>query len=215
MSGILQEKVIKIFLFSILFLSTNIFGDIKEFGFKPLRNKIRYKEEFFRLYNQWQYKDLDSISRNIFFLELAYIVPFDHPIRALVPITNEIQYERYKNLIMMHITLMLAQEYINYGYMYVKENIYFFNEEFKKDYIEGYDIAEFYFEAARKYWKEAINFAIRADSIKGYRISLEYIEDELYRIKTMDLNYDKVINNLLTRINKNREKISKRENEKS
>ncbi len=204
---ILFKTVSQISLF-IFLLFSSISGELKDFGFKPLRNKIRYKEEFFRLYNQWLYKDLDSISRNIFFLELAYVVPFDHPIRALVPITNELQYERYKNLIMMHITLMLAQEYINYGYMHMKENIYFFNDEFKKEYLEGYDIAEFYFESARKYWKEAIEFATKTDEIKGFRLALGYMEDELYRIKTSDLNYDKIIDNLLDRINKNRMKLT-------
>jgi len=187
-----------------------LFADFqKEYGFKPMRNKIRYKEEFFRLYNQWLYSDLDSISRNIYFLELAYVVPFDHPIKALIPITNEIQYERYKNILMMHITLMLAQEYINYGYMYVKENIYFFNKEFKDEYLKGYEIAEFYFECARKYWKEAINYAIAADEIKGYRIDLHYFEDELYKIKTGNLNYNKVIDNLMFRLNRNREILMK------
>lgn len=184
------------------------FGYSSDFNFKPLRRKITYKEEFFRLYNQWLYSDLDSISRNIYFLELAYIAPFDHPIRALIPITNEMQYERYKNLLMMHITLMLAQEYINYGYSFMKENIYFFNEEFKKEYLEGYEIAEFYFKSARNYWKEAVKYAYLADSIKGYKTELHYFEDEVWKIKENELDYDKVIDNLLYRIERNRKKLS-------
>ncbi len=202
----------KIFFFIFLFINLNLFSDFKDFGYKPLREKIKYKEDFFRLYNVWLYKDLDSISRNIYFLELAYVVSFDHPIRALIPITNEIQYERYKNILMMYITLMLTKEYIDYAYMYVKENIYFYNEEFFKDYLDGYDIAEHYLNCALKYWEEALNFARIADSIKGYRTELHYMEDQLYRIKTNDLNYEKIINNLMSRINKNREKIKNFQN---
>lgn len=202
----------KIFFCAFLFINLNLFSDFKDFGYKPLREKIKYKEDFFRLYNVWLYKDLDSISRNIYFLELAYVVSFDHPIRALIPITNEIQYERYKNILMMYITLMLTKEYIDYAYMYVKENIYFYNEEFFKDYLDGYDIAEHYLKCASKYWEEALNFARIADSIKGYRTELHYMEDQLYRIKINDLNYEKIINNLMSRINKNREKIKNFQN---
>ncbi len=206
-----MQKFYILFL-AFFFISNVLFSDLKDYGFKPLREKIKYKEDFFRIYNVWLYKDLDSISRNIFFLELAYVVDFDHPIKALVPITNDIQYERYKNILMMHITLMLTKEYIDYAYMYVKENIYFFNEEFFKDYLDGYDIAEHFLKCAKGYWNEAINYAMKADSIRGFRVSLEYMEDELYRIKTGDLNYDKIINNLMGRINKNREYIKKLQN---
>lgn len=202
----------KIFLLTFLFINLNLFSDFKDFSYKPLREKIKYKEDFFRLYNVWLYKDLDSISRNIYFLELAYVVNFDHPIRALIPITNEIQYERYKNILMMYITLMLTKEYIDYAYMYVKENIYFYNKEFFKDYFDGYDIAEHYLNCALKYWEEAVDFARIADSIKGYRTELHYMEDQLYRIKINDLNYERIINNLMSRINKNREKIKNFQN---
>ncbi len=178
-----------------------------DFGYQPLHQKIHYKEDFFRLYNQWLYSELDSVSRNIFFLELAYSVPFDHPIKALTPITNDVQYERYRNLLMTHICTLLTQEYINYGYMYMKEHIYFFNSDFKDEYLEGYDIAEFYFNQAKKYWDQAIQYGQAADNINGFRTDLEAMEDEIYRMKTGNLNYYKVIDNLMMRINRNRSEI--------
>jgi hypothetical protein len=186
-----------------LFFS-NLQAGENDFGFKPMHQKIHYKEDFYRLYNEWLYPDADSVSRNIYFLEMATVVPFDHPIRALVPITNDIQYERYKSLLMMHICSLLTKEYIDYGYLYMKEHIYFFNSEYKKDYLGGYDIAEYYFNHAKNYWDKTIDFANRAYNIKGYKTELMYIEDELYRVETGGLDYYKVVNNLMDRINSNR-----------
>jgi hypothetical protein len=200
-------KITYLFCFILLMLFSSAYSNSSDFNFRPMHEKIHYKEDFFRLYNQWLYQDLDSISRNIYFLELAYVVPYDHPIKALTVITNEIQYEHYKNMLMMHICVMLAQEYINYGQMYVKDHLYFFNEEFKKEYQDGYDIAEFYFNCSRRYWVEAVDFAKKADAVLGYRTSLQYMEDEIYRIKTLDLNYDKVIDTIMAKINKNRQEI--------
>ncbi len=206
-----MKTILKLSLLFIFFILSTVisYSNPADFGYQPLRDKIRYKEDFFRLYNQWLYSDMDSVSRNIFFLELAYSVPNDHPIRAITYITNEIQYERYKDLLMTHICRLLTQEYINYGYLYMKEHIFFFNKEFKKEYLDGYDIAEFYFTQARKYWDQAIGFAQAADGIKGYRTDLENMEDEVYRMKTGDLNYYKVIDNLFVRINRNRSEIQR------
>ncbi len=193
------------FLLIIFLCFTQSYADLKEFGFKPIHEKIHYKEDFFRLYNEWLYADEDSISRNIYFLEMAYVVPFDHPIKALAPITDEIQYERYKNLLMMHICTLLTKGYIDYGYLYMKEHIYFYNAEYKKDYLDGYDIAEYYFKHARNYWDQAVGFADAADNIKSLKPDLPHMEDELYRIKSGSLDYYKVVNNLFERINKNRQ----------
>lgn len=169
-----------------------------------MHQKIYYKEDFYRLYNEWLYPDTDSVSRNIYFLEMAYISPFDHPIRALTPITNDIQYERYKNLLMMHICALLTKGYIDYGYLYMKEHIYFFNAEYKKDYLDGYDISEYYFNHAKNYWDKTLDYAAGADRIKGFKTDFIYIEDELYRIESGNLDYYKVVTNLLDRINANR-----------
>lgn len=187
-----------------LLLVTGGFADLKDFGFRPLRHKLDTKEDLFRLYTRWLYSDLDSTSRNILYLELAYTLPFDHPIKALTPITNQVQYQRYRHLLMMQISLLLVKAYINYGYLYMKEHLYFFNREFFKNYLDGYDVAEFYFGEARKYWKIAKDLARLADGIKGYRIAIPFWEDQLYRIKTGDLDYDEILDHLMSRLRKNR-----------
>ncbi len=196
---------------AILFVNeARLFADKEDFKFKQVPDYYRYKEQFLQLFNQWLYTDKDNISRNISFLEYAYCVPFDNPIKALVPITNEIQYRKYQNLVMMHICRLLTQAYIDYGYYFFQEHILFYNHEYLKLYLEGYEIAEFYFGEARKYWNLAIDYAKQADSIKGIHINFNPygyhfdLEDEVYKIKTGMLNYHKVIDNLMTRLDKNR-----------
>ncbi len=192
----------------VLSVVTAGFSDARDFGFRPLRNKIRYKEDYFRLYNQWLYSDLDSVSRNIFFLEAAYAMPYDHPIKALTPITNETQYEKYKNMLMAKICALLTQEYITYGYFYMKEHIYFFNREFFRDYLDGYEIAEKYFRDAKGYWDQARTYARTAADFRGWRTGLISFEDDIHRINSGVLDYDKVITNLFARIERNRRDIS-------
>lgn len=188
----------------VFILQSVSFSGVKDFGYQPMHEKIHYKEDFYRLYNEWLYSDPDSISRNIYFLEMAEVVPFDHPIKALTTITNDTQYERYKKLLMMHICSLLTKGYIDYGYLYMKEHIYFFNAEYKKDYLDGYDIAEYYFRHAKNYWDMTMDYANSAGNIKGFKTDMLYMEDELFRIQTGDLDYYKVVDNLLNRISNNR-----------
>lgn len=192
-------------------LSTNSFADLDDFGFKPLRHKLDTKEELFQLYTRWLYADLDSTSRNILYLELAYTLPFDHPIKAIVPIETKLQHNKYKSLLMMHICVMLTKEYLNYGNLFMKERIYYFNREFFDVYLEGYDKAEFYYKSAKVYWKEAIQHAKVADSIKGVPMNRDFwrgwnfdFEEEVYRIKTGQIFYDEVLAKRFARVKKNR-----------
>ncbi len=198
----MKETAVSIIL-AVLISSISYSGP-RDFGYQPMHQKIHYKEDFYRLYNEWLYSDPDSISRNIYFLEMAEVVPFDNPIKALTPITNDMQYERYKNLLMMHICSLLTKGYIDYGYLYMKEHIYFFNAEYKKDYLDGYDIAEYYFHHAKNYWDKTIEYANSADKIRGFKTDMIYIEDELFKIQNGGLDYYKVVDNLLGRIDNNR-----------
>lgn len=183
-----------------------------DYGFQPMNTIIHTKEDFFRLYTMNLYADIDSVSRNIFFLELAYTMPWDDT--PLVFITNETQYEKYQFLLMTHICVLLTQEYINFGYLFMKENIYFFNEEFLTDYLDGYEVAEFYFTHAGNWWKEAIQYAQSADSYTGVKMDKNFwghnfdFENEVYQMKTGELDYLEVINDLFERITENRETIS-------
>lgn len=206
-----MKHVILILLFSALALPCS--ASLREYSFKPMREKIRYKEEFYQLYAEWLYADFDSITRNIWFLELASVVPFDHPIKALVPVTNEMQYARYQNLVNMDICRLLTKAYLDFANQYMKEHIYFYNAEFMSNYLEGYEIADAYFDQAKNWWDKAVTFAQAADTYKGWRIDGDFrghhfnFENTMYRIKSGDLNYYKVIAMRKERVAKNRKII--------
>ncbi len=198
-----------------LFTAANrLAADSDDFSFRPLRHPMRFKEDFFTKYASYLIPDPDYVSRNIFFLELAYTLPWDDPIRALVPVTNQMQYAKYQNLLMMHICLMLTKEYINYGYLYFKEHVYFYNRDYFTNYLQGYEVAEKYFNDARGYWDQTIHFAQMADAYTGWHMNLNFdgihiaFEDEVYRIKTGDLNFYPIIDNLMVRLNRNRDVIN-------
>lgn len=182
---------------------------IEDYGFRPIREPMRYKEDFFTKYAAHLVHNPDYVTRNIFLLECAYAMPWDDPIRALSPVTNEMQYAKYQNLLMMHICIMLTKEYIAFGYLYFKENIYWYNRDYFTNYLTGYDVAEKAFTDARNYWNLAVHFAQMADSYRGWRMNDNFngihipFEDEVYRIKTSDLNYYPVIDDLMRRLTRN------------
>ncbi len=187
----------------------NSFGDLEDFKFKPLNKRLKYVEDFFRIYNEWLYEDLDSISRNIYFLELAWVLPFDHPIRALTPISNEIHWQRYKLLIKMHIALLLTKNYLDFGKQFYKDNIYFYSKEYEKELLEGYDIAETYFKSALKWFEIAKRYASMVSMYNSqiYRTTLYYIEDEWQKLLNGEIYYDITIKRLINKISQNRNKL--------
>lgn len=203
----------KIFFIILVLLTVNLsFAEgLKDWGFKPLRKRLKYVEDLYRLYVEWLYPNTDSISRNIYFLELAMALPFDHPIKALTPITNPTQWIRYKYLIRMHTAVLLTKAYIDFAMQFYKPHVYFFNTQYKKEILDGYDVAEAYLKSAKGYWNIAKKYATKAYEIKGeeYKTQLIYIEDELNKIINGEIYYDETIARLLQNIKENRKKIEK------
>lgn len=186
--------------------------DMPDYTFVPVHEKIRFKEDYYQLAADWLYADLDSVSRNIYYLEIATVMCFRPAIQALVPITNEMQYARYSNLIEMDICRLLTRYYIEYGNEYMKEHLYFFNREFYTNYTEGWAIAEKYYKDARAWWDKAVDYAKAADAIRGWRLDNDFYgrhipwENTLERIKSGDLNYYKIVGMRLAKIDENRAK---------
>ncbi|MEN2997907.1 MAG: hypothetical protein ABDH28_02570 [Brevinematia bacterium] len=199
-------------IFLIIFLSiclAKIPADTKNFKFKPINKRLKFVEDFFQIYNEWLYQDLDSISRNIYFLELAWSLPFDHPIRALTPISNETHWQRYKLLIKTHIALLLTKNYLDFGKQFYKENIYFYSKEYEKELLEGYDIAEKYFKSALGWFGVAKKYAkmVSVYDPQIYATTLHHMEDEYRKLLNGEIYYDVTVKRLLKKIAQNREKL--------
>ncbi|MGC8963751.1 MAG: hypothetical protein ACP5KI_00025 [Brevinematia bacterium] len=205
-----MKKFFWIFLFMLLF-SGYVFCDIEDFKFRPLNKRLKYVEDFLKIYNEWLYQDLDNISRNIYFLELAWSLPFDHPIRAITPISNETHWNRYKLLVKMHIALLLTKNYLDFGKQFYKDNIYFYSKEYEKELLEGYDVAESYFKSAMGWFKIAKKYAnvISAYDSQKYMTTLYYIEEEFKKLLNGEIYYDVTIERLLKKIASNREKLKR------
>ena len=190
----------------------SLVGDIGDFGFKPLRRKLKFVEEFYRLYVQNYNASTASTERNLVYLQYALKSPYIHPIQALCTIKTVQQHEKYKLLLRTRILYLLAKGFVQLGYRYDKEDIYFFNREFKKDLRTGFDIAEFRYKQAAIYWKQTMATAKRALQNRKVKVKGAHIEaiiNEASRILYGDLDYQRVIDFRLKELVRKRKKLDK------
>ena len=169
---------------------------------------VTYKEQFYRLFHVHHNRDPDNIIENIYWLERAITAPFCNPLFALALIENETQWEKYRNLFMMHINIKLTEQHLFLGNMYNKRNAYFYNAPWKEQNLDSLDTAETCFRAALHYWGEALEWAEKALDRRFRWINLQRVqfwEDEAFRIERGTLNYGKTINRELARLQSVRE----------
>lgn len=190
------------------------FASISQWMIQPVPKRLDTKEDLIKLDSRTlnQNERQDAIARNIYFLELALVMPFDHPIKALIRVTDENLYQKYQHAVTAHINQRLADEYVQYGRLFYKENIYFYNDDFFEDYLDGFDIAEFYFKSALTYRRKAKEAAELARSIPGELNpnrdqSLIDFDQKIYTLTDDPYNFEKIYQRILTEVQQNREKI--------
>jgi hypothetical protein len=172
---------------------------------------VTYKEQFFRLYHLHYMQDPDDTIENIYWLEKALAADFCNPLWALAKIENEIQWEKYRYLFMMHINLKLIEQHILLGNKWNKRNAYFYNAPWREQNLDSLNTAETCFRTALAYWNDAVSWAEKAREPRFRFITLEkveYWEDEAYRIleeKTLD--YERVITRELALLQAVRERF--------
>ena len=164
---------------------------------------VRYKEQYFRLFHMHHNRDPDNIMENIYWLERALTAPFCNPLFALAHIENEIQWEKYRYLFMMHINIHLAQQHLFLGNMWNKRYAFFYNSPWKEQNLASLEIAESCFQTALVYWHEAVQWAEKAQDRRFRWINLQRVqfwEDQAARIERGTLNYARTINRELVRL---------------
>ncbi|MDR0312116.1 MAG: hypothetical protein LBI14_00815 [Treponema sp.] len=171
---------------------------------------VTYKEQYYRLYHLHYAQYPDDILENIFYLEKALTADFCNPLYAMALIENEIQWEKYRYLFMMHINLKLIEQYLFLGNNWNKRNAYFYNAPWRDINLEALETAEWCFNAALSYWNAAKEWAEKSLERRFRFIYLDrvkYWEDEAYRIENNLLNYERTINRELALLQQVRDRF--------
>jgi hypothetical protein len=177
----------------------------------PLKaDRIRYKEQFFRLYHLHYVQYPDDTMENIYWLEKALQADFANPLYAVALIEDEAQWEKYQYLFMMHLNLKIIEQYLFLGNKWNKRQAYFYNAPWAAGNLESLAIAETCFKAALSYWDEAVSWATKAQDRRFRFVQLDrvqYWQEEAHRIQRQDLDYEKIIRRELGLLQKVRERF--------
>lgn len=165
--------------------------------------KIQYAEQFYELYHQHFYRYPEDCAENIWYLSMALKSPFANPANALAQIEDEKEWEKYRNLFVMHAYLRITDEYLAMAAKYDKFNAYFYNYPWKSAILDSLRSAEDYYELALETWELAQSYSEVARESRFRWINLEeiqYWEDEAYRIEMGELDYRDIIEAHLSRL---------------
>lgn len=193
----MKKKILIIFNFLVLF-------------FIPLQNAdaymVKYKEDWYKLFHVHYQQYPDDCMENIYWLEKAVEADFCNPLYADAKITTEKEWEKYRYLFQMHINLKLIEQHLRLGRVYDKKCIYFYDAPWKEEYLSNMEKALSCYKSGLYYWKEAKIWYEKANAPTFrflYIEDLQFWEDERERIFTGELNYEKIINREVERLEKN------------
>ena len=164
---------------------------------------VKYKEDYYKLFHVHYQQYPDDVMENIYWLEKAVQADFCNPLYAGVKIDNEDDWEKYRYLFMMHINLKLIEQHLRLGRTYDKKTAKFFDAPWKDLYIENLKKAKSCYEAGLYYWQEAKLWAEKANVGKFKFLFLTDIqnwEDERERVGNGNLDYDKILNREISRV---------------
>ncbi len=176
------------------------------------RSRLHYKtvphylEDFYLLYGMKQYYNENSLRRNIDRLKFALTRKFRHPSMALARVESEQEYLKYRNLMFMHINILIMRNYLKIGSRYDKQKIYFYNDGFANEILDSLDTAEKLYREALPYWQDAKRYAEQASRIK-LTTDLGHIESERFSIIRGDLDYGKIISTYLSKLDNKRNRL--------
>ncbi len=167
-----------------------------------------YVEDFYLLYGLKQYYNENTLRRNIDRLKTALQCKFRHPSEAFIPITTEEEYLKYRNLMFMHINMLILRDYLKIAARYDKRTLPFYSADFAKDIHESLLIAEKMYRDALPYWFEAVKYARRASEIK-LTLDMGTLETERYRIIKGQTDFEIIIDKHIAAVEKKRAILEK------
>lgn len=166
---------------------------------------VKYKEDFYKLYHVHYQQYPDDCIENIYWLEKAVEADFCNPLYAMAKIETEKQWEKYRYLFQMHVNLKLIEQHLRLGRIYDKKCVYFYDAPWKDEYLNNLEKTLSCYEAGLYYWQEAKLWFEKANASSFnflFITELQNWEDERERIKTGELNYEKMLNREIERVKK-------------
>jgi hypothetical protein len=176
------------------------------------RSRLHYKtvphflEDYYLLYTMRQHYNENTLRKNIERLKTALQCKFRHPSQALTRIDSEEEYLKYRNLMFMHINMLLLRDHLKIAARYDMRRVKFYHRDFADDIRKSLDIAEQYYRDALPYWEQARLYASRASEIR-ITTDLGTIESQRYSIVTGATDFGKIIAGHLEKIEKNRARL--------
>lgn len=177
----------------------------------------KYKEDYYKLYHVHHQQQPDDVMENIYWLERAVKADFCNPLYAYIKIENEKQWEKYRYLFQMHLNMKLIEQHLRLGRIYDKKVAYFYDAPWKDEYLRNLKKAKSCYEICYVYWQEASLWAEKANEGKFKFLTLTKLqnwEDERERVNTGELDYKKILDRELARLDKvieDLEKMDKKE----
>lgn len=165
-----------------------------------------YLEDYYELYGMKQHYNENSLRKNILMLKTALECNFRHPLYALCKTESDQEYYKYRNLMFMHINLLIMRNYTHIAVRYDKREIKYYDEVYAEEIQESLQIAEQLYAEALPYWREAKRYAARASTVKK-TLDLGFIESERYSIITGELDYERIIKGHIANTQKKRQKL--------
>ncbi|MBB5217930.1 hypothetical protein DYE49_07725 [Treponema rectale] len=165
----------------------------------------KYKEDYLKLYHVHYGQESDDCIENIYWLEQAVKADFANPLYAYTKIENEQQWEKYRYLFMLHLNLKLIEQHLRLGRIYDKSAAYFYDAPYKDEYLRNLKTAKEAYTLCYTYWEEAKLWAEKANVGKFkfmFLTGLQNWEDERERVCTGKLDYQKILDRELTRLNR-------------
>lgn len=172
---------------------------------KPFSYMVKYKEDYYKLFHVHYQQYPDDCIENIYWLEKAVESDFCNPLYANAKIETEKDWEKYRYLFMMHLNLKLIEQHLRLGRIYDHKVAHFYDAPWKELYLENLKKAKSCYEAGYYYWQEAALWAEKANT-KGFQFlilqDIQNWEDERERIGNGELDYKKILDRELSRLNR-------------
>lgn len=175
---------------------------------------VKYKEDWYKLYHVHYQQYPDDCIENIYWLEKAAQADFCNPQFADFKIETEKQWEKYRYLFQMHINLKLIEQHLRLGRIYDKKCVYFYDAPWKDEYLRNMEKALTCYKAGLYYWQEAKVWCEKSSAASFNFLTItekQNWEDERERIVSGELNYERMLNREIARLEKNIEELKNME----